>query len=430
MARDRLSAPDAGLLRLEDRGVLTHVGMCLRLRGTAPDYDAFRDHVERVLPRAPRYRQALAFPPLGQGRAVWADDPHFNLAYHVRHTALPPPAGDAELRELAGTLLAQRLDRAQPLWELWLVERVGEDEFALLAKTHPALVARGRDLVWALLEPAPAPPPAPWSAAPAPSRAELLVDAIAQQATVPADTARVLAWALHHPAEAAERARRVLGGVTRPAPPSPLNVPVGPHRRFAWAQSDLGRVEAIASACGATVRDVVLAAVAGALRTHHAAHGALGEETELTALVPVEDREGPWGVHVPLLLAAADPLARLAAVARSVPAGAGAPPELLYDAPRLQATNRAANLTVTFVAGPAAPGELLNRPLAAAYPQVPLPPEGALSIAAMTVGDRVQFGLVGDKGALRDLDAIAAGLDVALAELATAAGVGNGRLVA
>ena len=132
----------------------------------------------------PRYRQKLAFPPLVQSRPVWVDDPHFNAGYHVRHTALPEPAGEAELERLAGRVFAQRLDRSKPLWELWLVDRVGADHFALIAKTHHCLVdgISGVDITTVLfdLEPdPPAPePPEPWMARPVPSQATLLVDAL------------------------------------------------------------------------------------------------------------------------------------------------------------------------------------------------------------------------------------------------------------
>src|SRR3954454_10401037 len=132
---DRLSGLDASFLSLEKEGAHMHVGSVLVFDGPAPAYEDFLAHLERRLHLVPRYRQKLAFPPFGQGRPVWVDDPHFNLAYHVRHTALPAPCGEAELKRLAGRVFAQQLDRARPLWEVWLVEQAGEDRFAVVNKT-------------------------------------------------------------------------------------------------------------------------------------------------------------------------------------------------------------------------------------------------------------------------------------------------------
>ena len=98
------------------------------------------ERIERGLHLVPRYRQKLAFPPFGLARPLWVDDPHFNARYHVRHTALPDPAGDDQLRSLAGRVFAQQLDRDKPLWEIWLVDTMADGRFALICKTHHALV--------------------------------------------------------------------------------------------------------------------------------------------------------------------------------------------------------------------------------------------------------------------------------------------------
>src|SRR3954470_12920478 len=137
---DRLTGLDASFLALEKDGAHMHVGSVLLFEGPAPDHDDFVAKIAQGLHLVPRYRQRLAFPPLGASRPVWVDDPHFNVGYHVRHTALPAPAGDGELRQLAGRIFAQRLDRSKPLWELWLVESVGNDAFALVGKTHHCLL--------------------------------------------------------------------------------------------------------------------------------------------------------------------------------------------------------------------------------------------------------------------------------------------------
>ena len=157
---DRLTGLDASFLHFEEGGAHMHVGSVLLFEGEAPPYEDFVAQLERRLALVPRYRQKLAFPPLVQSKPVWIDDPHFNAGYHVRHTALPAPAGEPELRRLAGRVFAQRLDRSKPLWELWLVDRVGEDRFALVTKTHHCLVdgVSGVDIATVLFDLEPDPP--------------------------------------------------------------------------------------------------------------------------------------------------------------------------------------------------------------------------------------------------------------------------------
>ena len=156
---DRLTGLDNSFLALEDAGAHMHVGSCMLFEGEAPAYDDFVAKVDSRLHLVPRYRQKLAFPPLTQARPVWVDDPHFNPGYHVRHTALPEPASLEQLRNLTGRVLAQRLDRGKPLWELWLVQRVEGDRFAIVSKTHHCLVdgVSGVDIATVLfdLEPEP-----------------------------------------------------------------------------------------------------------------------------------------------------------------------------------------------------------------------------------------------------------------------------------
>jgi diacylglycerol O-acyltransferase / wax synthase len=158
---DRLSALDASFLHLEENGAHMHVASVLVFDGEPPLYDDLVQAIEGRLHLVPRYRQRLAFVPFAQGRPVWADDPHFNARYHIRHTALPAPGTDAELKRLAGRLFAQALDRSKPLWELWLVEHVDDDRFAIISKTHHALVdgVSGADLVAVLFDTAADPAP-------------------------------------------------------------------------------------------------------------------------------------------------------------------------------------------------------------------------------------------------------------------------------
>src|SRR5438045_2262582 len=119
--------------------------------------------------------------PFQLGRPVWIDDPHFTILYHIRRTGVPAPGGDDELRNLAGRVLAQHLDRARPLWELWMVEGLKGDRWALIAKTHHAMVdgVSGTDLLAVLLDVSPdgaAPVDMEWRAQPEPNALQLLAD--------------------------------------------------------------------------------------------------------------------------------------------------------------------------------------------------------------------------------------------------------------
>jgi diacylglycerol O-acyltransferase / wax synthase len=459
---DRLTGLDASFLALEDAGAHMHVGSCLLFEGEAPAYTDFLAKLDSRLHLVPRYRQKLAFPPLTQARPVWVDDPHFNPGYHVRHTALPEPASLEQLRNLAGRVLAQRLDRTKPLWEIWLVDRVEGGRFAMISKTHHCLVdgVSGVDIATVLfdVEPDPEPPPEPpppWFPKPEPSQATLIADALADGVSAPLDAARLAADALTHPDKAAAQLGKAAVGIgamlragLQGAPPSPYNVPIGPHRRFAWTDGDLGQFKAIKTALGGTVNDVVLTVVTGALRTHMQANGHEADGVELKAMVPMsvraETERGALGNRVtsmfaPLPVHAADPVERFEIVheamkglkesgqavgAELLTQLAGfAPPTVLSQASRLQSQQRAFNVVVTNVPGPQFPLFMLGRRLLRIYPQVPLVRNTALGIAIMSYDGTLDFGLLGDYDALPDLDDLAAALRDAIAELAAAAGV-------
>ena len=458
---DRLSGLDASFLSLERSGAHMHVGSVLVFEGAAPPYDEFVAKLEQRLHLVPRYRQKLAFPPLVQARPVWIDDPHFNARYHVRHTAMPAPAGEEELRKLAGRIFAQALDRSKPLWELWLVDRVGEDAFALISKTHHALVdgVSGVDISTVLFdleaeppEPDPAPP---WYPRPEPSPAVLLATSVAERASAPLDAARGALGVARHPERAVAGGGKAVTGIAAMAaaglagaPPSPLNVRIGSHRRFAWVDADLARFKAIKSALGGTVNDVVLAAVAGALRAFMIRRGRDPDGVELKAMVPVSVRadaeRGALGnrvaaMYAPLPLYAADAKQRFdiiheamgglkesgqAVGAEVLTRLAGfAAPTVLDQASRLQTRQRFFNLVVTNVPGPQFPLYLQGRRLRAFYPQVPLTLNTALGIAIMSYDGRLGFGLLGDYDAMPDLEQVATDLERSIDELAEAAGL-------
>jgi len=459
---DRLTGLDASFLALEDAGAHMHVGSCLLFEGRAPGYVEFVEQLDSRMHLVPRYRQKLAFPPLTQARPVWIDDPHFNPGYHVRHTALPEPASLEQLRNLAGRVLAQRLDRGKPLWEIWLVDNVEGGRFAMITKTHHCLVdgVSGVDIATVLFDAAadpdpPPEPPQPWFPRPEPSAATLMADALAERASAPLDALRVAVDALSHPEKSAERLGRAaygFGAMLRAglqgAPPSPYNVEIGPHRRFAWADGDLAQFKAIKTKLGGTVNDVVLTVVTGALRTHMQANDHAVDGVELKAMVPVsvraEAERGALGNRVtsmfaPLPIYAEDPVERFEIVHEAMKGlkesgqavGAEllteladfAPPTVLSQASRLQSSQRAFNVVVTNVPGPQFPLYMLGRKLLRIYPQVPLVRNTALGIAIMSYDGTLNFGLLGDFDALPDLDDLAAALRDAIAELAAAAGV-------
>jgi diacylglycerol O-acyltransferase / wax synthase len=462
---DRLSPLDASFLALETAGPHMHVGSVLLFEGEPQPYADVAGHLEARLHLVPRYRQRLAFPPLVQARPVWVDDPHFNLGYHLRHTALPAPAGEAELRRLAGRLFSQRLDRSKPLWEMWFVDRVdlgdGVRRHAAISKTHHALVdgVSGVDIASVLFDldqrsPSPPQPPPPWYPRPVPSGAALLADTIAERMLGPLDALRRATGAATAPGDAVAGAGRTLTGIGSfmragmGAPASPLNGPVGPHRRFTWVDASLERFKAIKAALGGTVNDVVLAAVTGGLRAWLLSEGEEVGDLTLRAMVPVSTRadteRGALGnrvttMYAPLPVGVADPRERFDLIhgamtglkesGQAVGADvltrlAGfAPPTVLQQAARLQARQRLFNLTVTNVPGPQFPLYMLGSRLEAMYPQVPLSANTSLGIAIISYDGTLCFGLLGDYDALPDLDGIGEALADSVDELAVIAGL-------
>ena len=460
--KDRLTGLDSSFLHLERDSAHMHVAGCSVFAGSPPAYDELIDAIESRLHLVPRYRQRLAFVPLNQERPVWVDDPHFKVRYHVRHTALPRPGGEAELKRLAGRVFSQALDRSRPLWELWLVEGLAGGGFAILSKTHHALVdgISGVDIATVLFdssaEPLPvAPPDHEWVARPLPSGAQLLADALVERTTVPAEVVRGVRATLRGPRTVARRVGGAFASVgslawtgLQAAPPSPFNVRIGPHRRFTWVRADLGRFKAIKNALGGTVNDVVLAAVAGALGNYMRLHDEPTEDVGLRAMVPVSIRadvdRGALGnrvaaMWVTLPVGPADPVARLREISSAMDGvkqsgqavGAEiltrvsgfAPPTIMAQAARLQARQRLFNLVVTNIPGPQFPLYLLGRELEAIYPMVPLAENTALGIAILSYNGQLNFGLVGDFDAMADLETLADELRSSIDELAAAADV-------
>jgi diacylglycerol O-acyltransferase / wax synthase len=456
---DRLSALDVSFLTNESATSHMHVGGILIFEGPPPSYDDLLDHVRSRLHLVPRFRQRLAHPPIQTGRPFWVDDPSFNLEYHVRHSALPAPGSEEQLRRMAARVFSQQLDRTKPLWELWLVQGLTRKRFALVTKTHHALVdgVSGVDIATVLFDLKPVPEPAEsdddWVPSPEPSRAAMVAKGVEDLLGAPLRAARRLERAVEHPegairqvAEAAEGLGEVTWNFANPAPKVPLNVEIGSHRRFIWVRSDLARFKKVKDVLGGTVNDVVLAVVAGALRGWLRARGIRTEGLELRAQVPVSirsgDERGQLGnrlavMRAPIPVYVEDPVRRLELVSRAMHGlkqskqALGAevisrfndfsPPTLLAQAARINFSTRLFNLVVTNVPGPQMPLYMLGRELEDVFPVGFLPPNQALFVAIMSYNGGVNFGLLADYDSMDDVDLIADGIERSIAELVDAA---------
>ena len=456
---DRLTPLDASFLTLETPASHMHVACVMIFDGDAPDYEHFVSLVESRLDQVPRYRQRLAEVPFNQGRPKWVDDEHFDLRYHVRATALPRPATEYELQVLAGRVFSQQLNRDKPLWEMWLVDGLEGGRFAILSKTHHALVdgIAGMDILSVLF----GEPPdgsGSWQPRPAPSSLELLAEALWERATMPAEIARAVGSVVTSPLRLLGQAKDTVVGagemVARtllPAPQTPFNPAheIGTDRRFTWVRASLEDVKAIKHELGGTVNDVVLTIVSRALRRELERRGSDIEDMELRVFVPVSvrstDERGDTGnrvsgMVVPLPVGCADAVVCLDRVRRHMDAlkasgqsvGARAlidmtglaPPTILHQAGRVAAPRqRFINLVVTNVPGPQTPLHLEDRELLDIFPMVPLGGNLALGVAILSYHGRINFGLIGDFDAMPDLDELADDFRAGLAELATAAGV-------
>ena len=457
---DRLSAVDASFLAQEGQNAHMHIGAVMVFEGPPPAFADFADHVRGRLHLVPRYRQKLAVPPLETGRPLWIDDPSFNLEYHLRHTGLPEPGTEDQLRALAARIHSQRLDRTKPLWELWLVQGLQDGRFALISKTHHALVdgVAGMDLATVLFDLEPVPPALPhegepWVPQPEPSATSMATRGIKGLVQLPFELAGRAIGAATKPTASLHAAREAVEGVAEvawaglnPAPETPLNVPIGPHRRFAMVRCELSDFKLVKNAFGGTVNDVVLATVAGALRTWLQSRGVRTEGLELRALVPVSIRASSEHGHMgnrlavmrgPLPVYIEDPVARLQVVRQAMDGlkeskqavGAEvltsvqnlAPPTILAQASRMNFSTRLFNLLVTNVPGPQFPLYALGRELQELFPVAFLPNNHALAVAIISYNGGIDFGLLGDYDAMPDLDEFAEFLDDARQELVDAA---------
>ena len=456
---DRLSPLDVSFLYFEEPTTPMHVGGVAVFQAPKGgfDHDSLVRLISARIAFVPRYRQRVKWVPGRLANPVWVDDEDFDVSYHVRRSALPRPGTEAQLAELVARVQSRPLDRARPLWEMYLVEGLSDDRFAIITKTHHAMVdgIGAVDIGQVILDTSPDGRERPvdtWRPSPEPSWAELVAGAVAETARRPTAIVDTVRGGLTELSSTAGRILGVAGGLlaaattaARPAPDSPLNAVIGEQRRYAMLELDLDDHRRIRKAHGGTVNDVVLATVAGALRAWLLTRGSkVGPATSVRALVPVSirsaDEDFKTGNHVAsylvdLPVGEPSPVMRLhqvsyrmqahketgQAVGAEALAGlAGFSPPTLHSLGARVASSlskRWFNLVVTNVPGPQQPLYAGKARMLAAYPVVPLAKGQALSIGLTSYDGKVFYGLNADRDAMPDVDVLAQCLGDALAEL-------------
>jgi WS/DGAT/MGAT family acyltransferase len=458
---DRLSSLDASFLFAEHRTAAMHVGAVMTFAPPADapfDADAFTELIGHRLALVPRYRQKVREVPGGLGLPVWVDDPDFDLAFHVRRSALPAPGTEEVLLELVGRLLARQLDRSRPLWEVYIVEGLADGRFAVVTKTHHAMVdgLASMDIGAVLLDLAPQPRETPgeeWNPAREPSGLELAASAAAHALRRPREVLDVAGRALADVREAAGAVTRTVEGVlaagrsaamTRPV--QPLNAATGEQRRYGMLRTSLADHRKVRKAHGGTVNDVVLAVVAGALRRWLISRGEpLTADTAVRAMVPVSvrarARNGASSGNsisaylVDLPVTEEDPLVRLATVrgamevhkrsgqavgARALVGLVGLAPPIVHSlGARLasQYSSNFYNVLVTNVPGPPRPLYAMGGRMLDMFPVVPLAGGQAVAVGITSYDGGVHYGLTADRDALPDVHVLAEAMGESLAEL-------------
>jgi diacylglycerol O-acyltransferase / wax synthase len=451
---ERLSSSDMSSLLAERGPIHVHVGATMIFEGRPPPYGELLEHVEARLGLVPRFRQRITPIRFNLDNPVWADDPRFDLRWHVRRAALPKPGGMGELRELVGRIMSEPLDFTRPLWQLYLVEGLERRRFALVPKTHHALVdgVAAVDVGTVVLDPnkegtAMELPSEPWDPD-EPSPEMLFVRAASNRIANPLRRARDAAReAISMPRSTAGRLMRTAEGFAKLASSGPaaprtfLNPEIGRDRRVAYFASELDRLKAMRGGTEATVNDVILSIATGALRRFFERRSEPLPE-QLVGLVPMSvrrpDEELELGNRIATLLVAlpiaeADPRRRLdeihvetarlkaseqaRAASLIIEATGWTPPTINRVLAGAMSRPLVFNLVISNVPGPQLPFYLLGRRLEAIYPFVPLSPQNhALSIGVLSYDGGVFFGLAGDRDALADIDDLAEDLEDSLAE--------------
>jgi WS/DGAT/MGAT family acyltransferase len=462
---ERLSAQDNSFLLFETRNIHMHVASTmvfesgpLRTREGGIDIEAIKRSTESYLPQVPRYRQCLHFVPI-EGRAVWVDDPHFSLDYHVRHTALPKPGDEAQLKKLSSRVMAQQLDRRRPLWETWVVEGLeGGERFAMITKIHHCMIdgASGVDLAQIQMSTSPevpAPRPVPrFMPRPVPSRRELARDELARWLTLPLRALRGFREFTQETqdlrTELLVRARALIEtlGMATSASETPLNGPVGPHRAFDWLRVPLSEMKAMRKALDCTINDIVLTIVTGAVRDYLIYRGVRPEGIDFRVGAPVSmrseeergrlgNRVSSWIIKLPI--DEQDPRRQLAAIhgetRRLKESRQALGVEMMMKVAEYTPSNLLTlgarsisgpiNTIVTNVPGPQFPLYFHGAKMLAMYPQVPLLENLGLGIALASYNGTVHWGFNADPDIVPDLDAFVAKVRGAYGNVARAAGV-------
>lgn len=455
---DRLSVLDATFLRLESPTEHMHTAGLFMFepgRSSQFDFSRFTDLVRSRLHLVPRFRQKLATSRINVSTPIWVDDEHFDIAYHVRHAALPQPGRIDQLTDYVSRIISRQLDRGRPLWELYVIEGLEEGRVAYLGKTHHAMIdgVTGIDIATLLLDtheqPGEIPRPRPWHPSQRPNDLELTISALRDGLRSPAAALRSAQRLARTPADALSRVAEVAEGVVsvatsgaNPAPPSPLNARNGAFRRYAIQRLSLEEVQEVKDAFGVTVNDVVLAIVGDAVGRFLRGRGENTDGLVLKVMVPVsvrtEDDETLFGnrvssVFVGLEVDEMDPAERLESVHDAmkgvkdhkqavgaeflVGLSAYAPPTLHGMAARVAARGRAFNFVVTNVPGPQIPLYSMGMRLLGAFPVIPLPQNHSFAVGVTSVDGWLNFGFVGDWDHLPDLYNITTNLTSALTEL-------------
>ena len=443
---------DAVFIAVEDAVNHMHIGSVGIFEGPAPSYDAIRALAAAKLQFVPRYRQRVREAPVSIGRPLWIDDVHFDLDYHLRHTAVPTSSRQA-LAELVGRAMSQPLDRHRPLWEMWIVEGLADDRWAMISKVHHCMVdgIAGSDLLGVVMDPRPdAPPLAPdvWAPAPEPSRIDLARYATDMAVGSAWTFARDSVGALLHPSRTWSRLTEVAVGIGRMLYPerrggSSLTGPIGPHRRWARTRVSLNDIKTIRTAFGGTVNDVVLAAVTRGFRELLVTRGEPVVGRTITTLIPVSmrtsDERGrldnrvsavyarlPIGLDdgVEVLMAIREQMDDLKG-SHEVDASSAvlgvedlAPPMLAAAFARAVVHAQAIVQTVvTNVPGPQVPLYLCGRRMIEAYPYVPIAGHIRIGVAIWSYCGDLYFGLTGDWDSVSDLGRLALGIDLGFEDL-------------
>ncbi len=464
---DRLSALDTSFLHLEDATTPMHVGSVMVFdppRGGF-DYDRLVTLIAERIALVPRYRQRVREVPGRLANPLWVDDEDFDVTYHVRRSALPRPGSDEQLEELVARILPRPLDRARPLWEVYLVEGLAEDRFAIISKTHHALVdgVNAVDIVNVILDDsATAPEPddaaVEWRPRREPSDLDLVLGAVTDNLRTPSQVLDTVQSGVTDLKATAGKVATVAGEVattllraSRSAPSSPLNATVGRARRYVMIGTDLEDYRTIRSrltkgafAEEVAINDVVLATVTGAFRTWLLTRGeAVHGGTTIRAMVPVSMHEGSGGAtgrnltacFVDLPVGEPGAAMRLHQVAfamrqqmeggRPVPAEAltglagFTPPTLHALGARLGSavSRRLYNVVITNVPGPQQPLYAGGARMVSTYPVMPLSAGQALSVGLTSYDGGVYYGLYTDRDAIPDADVLGHAVVDALAEL-------------